>query len=44
MVRRKEVRVQIKNRLYRLVPSEKLTVKNMSAMIDEFDIYFLSKT
>jgi hypothetical protein len=43
MTKQKEIRVQISNRLYRLVPAEKCTIKTMSDLIDKFDIYFLSK-
>jgi hypothetical protein len=39
----KELRVQIGRRLYKLVPAEKLTFRNMSSLLDEFDVRLLVK-
>jgi hypothetical protein len=43
MARSKEVRVQVGKRLYGLVPMERLTLKNMSGMLDKYDVYLLTR-
>jgi hypothetical protein len=35
--------VQVGRRLYALVPMEKLNFKNMSEMLDKYDVYLLTK-
>jgi len=39
----KEMRVQIGRRLYKLVPAEKVSIKNLSHFLDKFDVRILTE-